>query len=308
MGVKQRVFGSRQERENYYKLCRRWRSSHNIYHNLPFLNVFSISDVPLSEIEKSRLKKTSIDFTLCDAGDSPLVCVEFDGLYDGVNIGTDYHPAREPDSDWRQIICSLKLRVAHCSDFPFFVVGSDQFKEISPKLKLTIVDGIIGAVLARRAAHSRLKQGFDPQEVGWDRESFEKLEFGTQQEIIQDWVTDVETIAELENNPVSKLAAKLSCDLGAVPAGEFMHFPEVVECPFIGDPDFIEKFETRIKQIDAALYVGRKMTVRSSDGRKVTRIVILPHFKVPGFSIEYGLAGDIAELLCLEALLRARGG
>lgn len=64
MGVKRRMFGSHQERKNYYKLCIRWSSAYNIYHNLPFLNVFSIIDVSLSEIEKSMVKKTSIDFTL----------------------------------------------------------------------------------------------------------------------------------------------------------------------------------------------------------------------------------------------------
>ena len=308
MSINRTVFGSRPERANYYKLRRAWGSTYNVYHNLPFLNVFSISDMNLSGIEKSRIKKTSIDFTLCDANDSPLICIEFDGLYDGVNIGAGYHPAREPDSDWRQQICSLKLRVAHASSFPFFIVGSDQFKDISPGLKLTVVDGLVGAVLAQMAAHSRFQQGFDCEEVGWDREAFEKLGPGTRQEIIQDWVIDVETIAELRNNPVVALAARLSCELGAVAASEFIHFPEIDECPYIGDPDFIKKFEARIKQIEAALYVGRKVTVRASDDREVSRTVMLPHFKVPGFHIENGLAGDIAELLCLDTLRRPRPG
>lgn len=124
-----------------------------------------------------------------------------------MNIGTDYHPAREPDSNWRQQICSLKLRVAHGSNFPFFIVGSEQFKDISPDLKLTVVDGIIGAVLGLKAAHSRFQQGFDPEETGWERGAFDSLDPGTQQEIIQDWVIDLETFAELRNNPVSQLAA-----------------------------------------------------------------------------------------------------
>ncbi len=306
MGIKNRVFGSGQERDNYYKLRRQWGTSHNIYHNLPFLNVFSISEMGLNEIEQSRLKKTSIDYTLCDDADSPIVCIEFDGLYDGVNIGSLYHPAREPDSEWREQILSLKLRTAHGSRFPFFVVGSDFFKDLSPDLKLTIIDGIIGEVLARRAAHSRFAQEFDPEEVGWSPEAFGRLDPGTQREIIQGWVTDVETIAELEHNPVSKLAAKFSYDLGGVKTSEFVHFPEVIECPTVFEPDFIKKFEARTKQIEAALYIGRKVTVRTRDGSQVTRTVMLPHFKVPGFSVEYGLAEDIAELLCLDALRKDR--
>src|SRR5690349_21683429 len=107
MGVKSRVFGSSQERDNYYKLRRQWGVSHNIYHNLPFLNVFSIAGMDLGDLEANRLKKTSIDFTLCDTSDSPLVCVEFDGLYDGINIGSEYHPARPTDSEWRKQILTL---------------------------------------------------------------------------------------------------------------------------------------------------------------------------------------------------------
>lgn len=304
MAIKRQVFASRAERDNYYKLRRQWQTSHNIYHNLPFLNVFSTRGHQLSDIETSRLKKTSIDYTLCDRRDSPLVCIEFDGLYDGVNIGPSYHPAREPDSEWRREIFSLKLRIANESQFPFFIVGSDLFKDLSPELKVTIVDGIIGAVLGLRAARSRFEQGFDPQLMGWQQEAFESLDPGIRHEIIQDWVIDVETIAELEHNPVSKLAAKLSYDLGGLRTrSEFVHFPEVIDCPTIFEADFIAKFETRAKQIEAALYVGRKVTVRTSDGTQVTRTVMLPHFKVPGFSFEYGLAEDIAEVLCLDALL-----
>src|SRR5437588_6282292 len=109
MGVNHRVFASEPERDYYYKFRREWGPRYNIYHNLPFLNVFSISKMHLNGKEQSRLKKTSIDYTLCDGNDSPLVCIEFDGLFDGVNIGSHYVPARQPDSEWREEIFSLKL-------------------------------------------------------------------------------------------------------------------------------------------------------------------------------------------------------
>jgi hypothetical protein len=239
VGAKKCVFASRQEKDNYYKLDRQWGASHNLYHNLPFLNVFSTRDTDVSDIENNRLKKTSIDYTLCDKSDSPLVCVEFDGLYDGVNIGSKYLLGREPD-EWRQRILTLKLRVAHASQFPFFIVGNDQFKDLSAELKLTVVDGIIGNVLASRAAHARFEQGFNSEEVGWSSEAFASLDPGTQHEVVQDWVIDVGELADLEHNPIHARAAQLADELHIWGFGTvWREFPEAIQCgalPF--DPDF----------------------------------------------------------------------
>src|SRR5688500_17630951 len=99
MGVKASVFASKAEQENFYKLSRHWGKKWHLHHNLPFLNLFDIENVfetdrfdkktrlVLSEVEKARLKKTSVDYALCDQNDTPLLCVEFDGLNDGFNVG-----------------------------------------------------------------------------------------------------------------------------------------------------------------------------------------------------------------------------
>ncbi len=41
MGVKGIVFASHAERRNYEKLRNRWGKWYNLYHNLPFLNIFT---------------------------------------------------------------------------------------------------------------------------------------------------------------------------------------------------------------------------------------------------------------------------
>src|SRR5437016_8521672 len=100
MAAKKLVFGSNTERENYYKLRRQWGGNCHGYPNLPFLMVFNSKDlidfgrrklekIELTEIEWNRLKKTSIDYTLCDEQDTPLVCIEFDGWQDGFNVGRE---------------------------------------------------------------------------------------------------------------------------------------------------------------------------------------------------------------------------
>ncbi len=41
MGVKDTVFGSRAERANYQKLQSRWGDLYDLWHNIPFLNIFT---------------------------------------------------------------------------------------------------------------------------------------------------------------------------------------------------------------------------------------------------------------------------
>ena len=59
-------------------------------------------------------------------------------------------------------------------------------------------------------------------------------------------------------------------------------------------------------QLDAALYIGAEVTIHTADRGDVAETVMLPHFKVPGFAVEYSLPQDIAELLCLDKLRRRR--
>jgi hypothetical protein len=136
MPVSRNVFASQSERSNFYKLSRVWGDKYRIYHNLPFLNVFpvKVSDtlfdlsqlpprpITITNLERNRLKKTSIDYTLCNQDDAPLICIEFDGLQQGYNLGTQYRTTDETaDSadtpSWREQILGLKLRVAHGSFF-----------------------------------------------------------------------------------------------------------------------------------------------------------------------------------------------
>ena len=88
MGVRKTVFGSRMERGCFQKLNETWGKHYRVYPNLPFLLVIapktdmvdnSFEPFKLSEEEYEKLKKTSIDFTVCDKKDKPLVCIEFDG-------------------------------------------------------------------------------------------------------------------------------------------------------------------------------------------------------------------------------------
>src|SRR5512132_2522439 len=276
MGVKKSVFASASEQRNYEKLYRQWGDKYRLYHNLPFLSVFDVSnlfdgsdwqnlkEVKISNRDLQRLKKTSVDYTLCDAAGRPLVCVEFDGLQDGFNVGMDYY-SDLPSDPWREIIMGLKLKVAHGSFFPFFVVGYRHFEELGKSTTLTIVDGIIGSVLASNAAHENLAKGFDPEEAGFAQQAFEELSPAQQHEIIQDWVIGVEVVAKCQHNPIIEASDNLSQELGV---SGYSTRP-------LGNP-----FNPR-----TVLY-GAAVTVESKSGLKATGEVMLPNFKtrVPMFS------------------------
>jgi hypothetical protein len=298
MGVKSQVFASRSERENFYKLSRQWGSRYRLYHNLPFLNVFTVDNlidlsdwqgrpIVLSDVELSRLKKTSVDYTLCDQDDSPLVCIEFDGLQQGFNVGTHYHPKQGFDN-WRQQITELKLKVAHNSLFPYFVVSSDHFNNIARDIQLTIVDGIIGEVLAHRAFRQRFQE-FNPSDYGYSQAEFDSLPRHEQQDIIDDWGIDSEVSTQMENNPVYRQAAALQHEMTSCGACKQFGYQGVV-------------FPAGAK-MDEAILVGEKYTVYSEQYGNVERTVLLPNFRTPGFYFG-GLAESIAELLAFTELKR----
>jgi len=307
MGVRATVFASTAERRNYYKLSRQWGEVYRVHHNLPFLAVFDtetlvdvdsarLTGLSLDPLDEQRLKKTSVDYTLCDAEDRPLVCIDFDGLNDGYNVGRRYRPERGADP-WRTRITQLKLRVAHGSLFPYFVVGSRHFVEFSPEVRLTVVDGIIGEVMSGRAARERFAAGFDPSEVGFTQEEFDALDPGQQNEVIQDWVFGVEIEADLTHNPVVRRTAELD-----QLAGHPRHSLRFLESPPI--PDGLPMLE-RVRRLAAANLNGASCTLSPPDRPSIERTVWLPNFQTPGFSSGLRLLEEMAHLLALSALLKS---
>lgn len=312
MGVNKNVFASRSERLNYYKLRRTWGKDYRIYHNLPFLNVFNpcelvdmsagwqaMGQLTLNDVDLARLKKTSIDYTVCDRQDNPILCVEFDGLQEGFNVGTSYHPRSSFDpyvTPWRQQITELKLKVAFGSMFPYFVVGSKQFGDLSPEIKLTMVDGIIGAVLAQKAAAVRL-QAFDPTEAGYSQEEFGLLSSHDQHEIVQDWVIGVEVDADFEHNPITRKAWEL-----LVNSRSRSHSSKYLTYP---DADLAKSAEERGTLIDNALLEGCEVVLHTDDVGDVRAVAWLPNFKAIGFS-GLGLLEELAMLLAAARVKKVR--
>ena len=194
----------------------------------------------------------------------------------------------------------LKLRVAHGSLFPYFVVGSQHFHDLTCDARLTIVDALVGKVLANRAVHARFGEGFDPEECGFTQEQFDALCPSEQGEIIQDWATGVEVQAEMERNPISRMAYS-QLDFGTL--GIASYSPEFVTYPAV---PFDIPFSERIHRLDACIMHGTRLVIHTHDIGDVVRTVLLPNFKTPWLS-ELGISEELAMVLALDALRKMRG-
>lgn len=304
MPVNRSVFASRAEEKNYARLSERWGDRFKLYHNLPFLNVISVSEdeklvdwaahpaegsligtFRISSIDKNRLKKTSIDYTLCNEVNSPLICIEFDGLGQGHNLGVKYRntgvwTTDEGQLHWRRQITELKLRVAHGMHFPYIVVGSRQFDDISSRVKITIVDALIGDVLARREAHARLSKGPEVGELGLTDEEFEALSPTDQHEFLQDWAIGVEVEADVTNNPVFQELQRLQTLTE--------HWSGYTMRP-LGE-----------SRLDSP-YIGAEVTLHTQKFGDVRGEAWLPNFQTPFLPL-YGLVENLAELIAFDRL------
>src|SRR4051794_13339541 len=88
-----------------------------------------------------------------------------------------------------------------------FITSSldNQVEDLSPAVRLTTMDGIIGEVLANRATEHRFAvEGFKAEYVGFTDEDFDALDPDSKHELIHDWVTGVEVEAEMEHNPICR--------------------------------------------------------------------------------------------------------
>jgi hypothetical protein len=82
MAIRKNVFGSESERKNFKSLVSKWSEHVRIYPNLPFSMIIDASDA-LSPNEERQLFKASVDYTLCDEKDRPILSIEW-GFWEGV--------------------------------------------------------------------------------------------------------------------------------------------------------------------------------------------------------------------------------
>lgn len=165
MGVHQSVFSSDSERNQYKHVKANWGEKCVVYFDLPFLNVFNpenLFDYPswhppilitLEKKEIENLEKIIIPYTVCSSTGKPIFCVEFNRPLKTYEIGPAYLPSKENELYGIKYM-KLKLKVAHGSGFPYFIMKSHDFKVINKEDKLLIIDRILCSVIMDKECSS----------------------------------------------------------------------------------------------------------------------------------------------------------
>ena len=329
MKVKESVFGSKPERRLYMSLESIWKSKYNIYHNLPYTNIIDISDAKiyeysdaaktkivfrdLTEEEKGYLYKTSVDFTLCEKGtDKPLLSIEFDGLGYGFSHDDEYvevYPSRDPK---RKVKLDTKLRLANTLCFPFVVVSYDEHKYLGGGFKFTILDGIIGKLLADRQFRLR----FEAQKQGFEQEikSMDFTSKSEEQDYIDDWIMGLETEAELENDIIDREATTLETKIGRLVHKWTMSVEGFEEPPApvlkgLYDTDTLKR---RIEHYNnPEVKIGCKVTFQCKSGnvnyKDVSAEVLIRNFGMAAVSVAQNIARLLAASKALELWSSQKG-
>ena len=303
--VKDSIFGSRWERRLFTALESAWPGKLDIYPNLPWLNVFDWSGLKVGVGERSFLKATSIDYTVCLHGsEKPLMSVEFDGLGHGYNCGSQYRQVAQTGDPYRADKLSLKLRIAEQLGYPFFVVSYDEAGDLVDDDKVNITHGIVGGCMT--SVH--MQAAIDERVNEIKAQNFTESE---EEDLFQNVVIDVETELEFEWNPLIRAAACAmsdafdagmksysSCGLTDPP----LPSPPLLGAWQVGDAETIRK---RVEMMFSARRHGARITAEGN-GLSITKETWVRNIEGPGV-LGFGIADDVAKLLTFREFTRVAG-
>ena len=185
MAIKKSVFGSKGEERGFRSIEHTWGEKYRVFPQFPFSALFE-SDGSIRD--KSNLFfKTSIDYVFCTNEGVPVLAIDFDGLGKGFNKNGQYIQAETTDDPYRKSKFDFKIKYAEKDNFPYYIVASDEFDHLGQDLSLTVVDGIIGSVLAKKDFDQRI-----PSIIEEHREAIDNLLPDEQQDYVQDLVISQE--------------------------------------------------------------------------------------------------------------------
>ena len=303
MKVRKVIFGSKSERELFNVLHSHWSKQFDLCPSLPLASILDVGDESLSDGERGLVYKTSVDDTLCTKQGGPLISVEFDGMCHGFSKAGEFIQVVPSSNDPnRKRKLDLKLRLCNAVGYPLLVVSYDEKNPIGEGTTLTIVDGLIGQVLANRQFRDTLGQTLEANR-GW----FEPVPSHEQHEVIQELVIDAEVLAALAWNPLAKKAAQLEHEawekgLWKSHSVESLSDPELpISADILADPEATERF-IEVIQNTQFRRMGCRMTAKTPEG-DVTETAWVRNFDGYAGVSPGGLAEDIATLILAQRLL-----
>jgi len=240
----------------------------------------------LTHSEREFLLKTNVDYTLCTKRGRPLLSVEFDGLSHGFSRLGRYVQMHECHDPARALKLDLKVRIATEGNYPFVVVSYDEKNPIGEGIRLSIVDGIIGQVLANQDFQYRLKN------TVWS-------ERGS--------VFDAEIETELQWNPIARASADIQSRLierGILVSWstEWFSEPPLPDLPAGGmlGLGYAEALKARAEAMQRSIWIGCRASIQTPTSM-VTVTARMRNIEHAGVR-PLGFTEDLAMLLACKQL------
>lgn len=149
MAVRDSIFGSRSEERGFRFIEHTWGEDYVVYPQIPLSALFTPD--PKWRDTSNFFFKTSVDYVLCTNEGRPILAIDFDGLGRGFDRHGEYVQVEATQDRFRKRKFDSKLLFCRHNDFPYHIVSSDEFGHLADDIELTVVDGIIGSVLADKA-------------------------------------------------------------------------------------------------------------------------------------------------------------
>ena len=160
MHVKDSIFSSNGEERGYRSIESTWGEKHMVCGQTPLSAL--LEPGPNWKRDTSILFfKTSVDYVVCTATGRPLIAIDFDGMGEGFSAPDErkYMPSKDIDRS-RKTTSDIKIRHTKEAGLPYYIVGSEEFDDLGGDVRLTVIDGIIGATLARQAFRQYSSDGY----------------------------------------------------------------------------------------------------------------------------------------------------
>jgi len=224
---------------------------------------------------------TSIDYTLCDRSDRPILSIEFDGLGEGFSRDGVYVPrytlAKDPNREWK---LNFKLKVCESAWYPMFIVSFEEARQLGSELSLSVLDGIIGHCLGGLHTQERVNELADEQ-----------------REILNNWGGDDSSLDEFVSDLI--LEAEVASQMAWNPVRRKIHEFQDVLMRHEGKLSWRESTSPRalVAQASDEEPIARQVTVTTSRGEVTEEAQIRT---VPDWLTASIVADEIAQLLAFQ--------
>ena len=298
MAVRNSIFGSKGEERGFRCIEHTWGGDYVVYPQIPLSALFTPD--PNWRDTSNFFFKTSVDYVLCTKDGHPILAIDFDGLGRGFDRDGEYVQVEATQDRFRKRKFDIKLRFSQLNNFPYHIVSSEEFSFLGEGIELTVADGIIGSVIAKRQFLDHA-----PLFLEEHAEEIESHPHPYRTEFIQDLLTGLEVDCDAEHSKIFRKKCEVWDQIRSITGTSSYPYGyrtfEEPECPSVEWPPWrnVEAFKRRVEALKNVKVWGCVVTISDTPLGELTETV-----KVRNVAHSLSLVIEIGELLAWSKLLR----